>query len=168
MPTLIRNGQVTADTWQPASMDAGLDYVLGAESGPQVIVPLAMWLAEKETFRASGKAIGVCLDSADDPYALKDDVATLPLIALNFPVFRDGRAYSAAAILRGRLGYKGELRAVGDVLRDQLFYMKRCGFDSFNLADGVKVEDALAAFSDFRASYQGTVEEPVPLFRRRA
>ena len=167
MPTLIKNGQIVDDTWELVDMDAGLDRVLGTDSGQRVIVPLAMWLAEKDSLTSAGKDIGVWLDSEDDPYHLAEDVASLPLIALQFPSFRDGRAFSSAAILRERLKFTGELRAVGDVLRDQLFYMKKCGIDSYALNDGIDAEAALGAFSDFANSYQGTVEEPVPLFRRR-
>jgi len=167
MPTLIKNGQVAANDWQLVDMDAGLDKVEGTDTVANVIVPLAMWLAEKDTLARCGKTIGVWLDSDDDPYSFADDAASLPLIALKFPSFRDGRAYSSAAILRTRMNFKGELRAVGDVLRDQLYYMQKCGFDSFELSDGVKTEDALSAFSDFHTGYQSTVTEPTPLFRRR-
>ena len=85
----------------------------------------------------------------------------------NFPHFMDGRAYSTAVILRKHFHYEGELRAIGDVLRDQLFMMKRCGFTTFDLRDTVKLEDAQTAFSDFTTNYQATVETPEPLFRRR-
>ena len=152
MPTLIRNGQVAENHWLLVEMDAGLDNVEGTDTGQKVMVPLAMWLAEKESLAGCDKDIGVWLDSEDDPYLLAEDVASLPLIALRFPSFRDGRPYSAAAILRERMGYTGELRAIGEVLRDQLYYMQKCGFDSFELAEGVKVEDALSAFNDFHTS----------------
>ncbi len=167
MPMLIRNGQNVVNDWQLISIDDGLDKVEGTDTMSNVIVPLAMWLTEKETLTRSGKIIGIWLDSEDDPYSVASDIATLPLIALKFPSFRDGRAYSSAAILRSRLHFTGELRAIGDVLRDQLYYMQKCGFDSFELSDGVKTEDAMSAFSDFHTGYQSTVTEPTPLFRRR-
>jgi uncharacterized protein (DUF934 family) len=167
MPMLIRNGQNVVNDWQLISIDAGLDKVEGTDTMSNVIVPLAMWLTEKEKLTRSGRTIGVWLDSEDDPYSVANDIATLPLIALKFPSFRDGRAYSSAAILRSRLHFTGELRAIGDVLRDQLYYMQKCGFDSFDLSDGVKTEDAMSAFSDFHTGYQSTVTEPTPLFRRR-
>lgn len=167
MPPLIKNGQVVDNDWQKVSMESGLDYVTGAETGQRIIVPLAMWAAEKDALLASGKEIGVCMDSEDDPYELRGDTDKLSLVALYFSVFRDGRHFSNAAILRERLGFTGELRAVGDVLRDQLFYLKQCGFDSFDLGDGVKVDEALAAFNDFATNYQSTVATPDPLFRRR-
>jgi len=167
MPQLIKNGAVADNTWERVTMETAADSVLGADTGAQVIVPLAMWMAEKDSLTASDKSIGVWLDSEDDPYELGDEAANLPLIALDFPVFRDGRPFSTAAILRERLDFKGELRAVGDVHRDQLFYMQRCGFDSFELAEGEDVATALSAFTDFTTNYQSTVTEPTPLFRHR-
>src|SRR5690606_7612706 len=95
------------------------------------------------------------------------DLPALPVIALNFPAFTDGRSYSTAVALRTHHRYEGEIRAIGDVLRDQLFYMRRCGFSTFDLRDSVKLEDAQKALGDYTTSYQATVEEPLPLFKRR-
>lgn len=89
-------------------------------------------------------------------------------VELNFPKFTDGRAYSAAALLRSRYGFKGEIRAIGDVLRDQLQNLRRCGFDAFAVREGRDLEDALRGFADFSEHYQTAVTEPQPLFRRRA
>ncbi len=166
MPTLIKDGQVIDNPWSLLDKDIDLNSALSDKSG-NIIVPLALWQEHKDSLMESGKAVAVWVDSEDDPYELANDVIDLPLICLNFPVFRDGRAFSAAAILRERLNYQGEIRAIGDVLRDQLFYMKKCGINSFDLADGVNVEEALAAFNEFSTSYMSTVEEPLPLFRRR-
>ncbi len=166
MPTLIKDGQVVDNPWSLLAKDVDLNTALSDESS-HIVVPFALWQEHKDSLMESGKAVAVCVDSDDDPYELANDVIDLPLICLNFPVFRDGRAFSAAAILRERLNYQGEIRAIGDVLRDQLFYMKKCGINSFDLADGVKVEQALAAFNEFSTSYMSTVEEPLPLFRRR-
>ena len=87
---------------------------------------------------------------------------------MNFPKFTDGRGYSTARLLRERYGYTGELRAIGDVLHDQLFYMARCGFDAFALKDGKDVAKAVNAFETFMTPYQAAVDQPQPLFRRRA
>ena len=86
---------------------------------------------------------------------------------VNFPQFTDGRGYSIARLLRERYGWRGELRAIGDVLRDQLFYLSRCGFDAFALRDDQDPHAALTAFDDFSEAYQASVERPQPLFRRR-
>ena len=166
MPTLIKDGQVVDNPWSLLAKDVDLSTALSDQSS-HIIVPFALWQEYKDSLMESGKAVAVWVDSDDDPYELANDVIDLPLICLNFPVFRDGRAFSAAAILRERLNYQGEIRAIGDVLRDQLFYMKKCGINSFDLADAVKVEEALAGFNEFSTSYMSTVEEPLPLFRRR-
>jgi uncharacterized protein (DUF934 family) len=89
------------------------------------------------------------------------------LVALNFPEFKDGRPYSSARELRQRWRYQGEIRAVGDVLRDQLFFMKRCGFDAFLLREDQNLDAALSAFHDFQDAYQPGIIQPLPLFRRR-
>ena len=87
---------------------------------------------------------------------------------MHFPKFGDGRGYSIGALLRSRYAYRGELRAFGDIGRDHLFFLARCGFDTFRLADHRDPEDALAAFNDFSVRYQGSVDDPTPLFLRRS
>jgi uncharacterized protein (DUF934 family) len=108
----------------------------------------------------------VRLEPTDDPA----DVALegVSRIEVNFPKFGDGRGYSIARLLRTRYGYRGELRAVGHITRDLLFFMESCGFDAYELREGEDPHEALAAFEDFSESYQASVARPVPLFRRRA
>jgi len=108
------------------------------------------------------------LEPQDDPAAFADRIGSAARIEVNFPKFGDGRGFSIARLLRERHGYKGELRAVGEVARDHLYYMEQCGFDAFLLREGEDVEEALAAFDDFSDAYQATAAQPVPLFRRRA
>ncbi|MEX2366787.1 MAG: DUF934 domain-containing protein [Pseudohongiellaceae bacterium] len=167
MPKLINTTRVIDNPWHLVARDETVDACLNAKS-PQVLAPLALWTEHRQALRDSDKEIAVWLDSDETPEALEADLDSLPMIALNFPVFKDGRPYSTAVTLRQRYGFRGELRAIGDVLRDQLFYMKRCGFDSFDLSDGVDAEQALSAFGDFHTTYAASVEEPLPLFRRRA
>lgn len=131
----------------------------------KVIVPLAVWQAQRSTLEAR-KDIGVWLASDERPEALKDDAAKLQMIAIDFPKFADGRGYSIAYNLRARYDYTGELRAVGDVLRDQLFYMQRVGFNSFAVRADRDVNDALKGLSDFSESYQQSWDKKTPLFRR--
>jgi len=107
------------------------------------------------------------LEPDHEPADLREDLSRLSLIAIRFPVFTDGRGYSIARLLRERYGYTGELRAVGDIMRDQLFYLSRVGFDAFLLREGEVAEEALAAFDSFSEAYQASVERPSPLFRRR-
>jgi uncharacterized protein (DUF934 family) len=109
----------------------------------------------------------VWLAPGDDPATLADDVGQLPLIAVDFPKFTDGRGYSTARLLREKYGYAGELRAIGDILRDQLYYLHACGFNAFAVRADRDLADALKGLGDFSDNYQTTVGRPVPLFRRR-
>ncbi|CAL62524.2 conserved hypothetical protein [Herminiimonas arsenicoxydans] len=131
----------------------------------KVIVPLAVWQAQRVQLEARND-IGVWLASDERPEALKDDAARFSMIAIDFPKFADGRGYSIAYNLRMRYGYTGELRAVGDVLRDQLFYMQRVGFNSFAIRADRDANDALKGLSDFSESYQQSWDKKTPLFRR--
>lgn len=160
------SGTLLDNPWQLLPKDATLEVAL-ADPAAQLIVPLQLWREHGAELQASGRQLGVWLDSDEQAAALEGSLDKLALVALNFPKFVDGRSYSTAVILRRQYGFSGELRAIGDVLRDQLFYMKRCGFSSFELEETVKLEDARRAFADFHDNYQSTVEEPVPLFRRK-
>jgi uncharacterized protein (DUF934 family) len=108
----------------------------------------------------------VRLEPADDPAAVSLEGVTR--VEVNFPKFGDGRGYSIAKLLRTRYGYRGELRAVGHITRDLLFFMESCGFDAFELREGEDPHQALASFEDFSEAYQASVARPLPLFRRRA
>jgi len=155
---IIKDGMITEDDWQHFAGD-------GDVPPGNFIVSLACWKQHKAALQ--GRAIGIQLEPDQQPDEIKDDVHDFAVIALNFPSFADGRAYSAAKILRDRYGYKGEIRAVGDVLRDQLFYMKRCGFNAFEMRPDRSIEDALRGFEDFSVKYQVSSDEKLPLYRRR-
>jgi uncharacterized protein (DUF934 family) len=163
MPTLIRNRTIVPDSWQ--RLDDATIALAGAHG--DVIVPLGRWTSEREVIRARASRTGVLLQGTDDPSTLVADIGTLPLIAVSFASFADGRGYSVARLLRERLGFEGELRAVGHVQRDQLAFLERCGFDAFELRDGENAARALGAFSDFSESYQSAHRPEQPLFRRR-
>jgi len=107
------------------------------------------------------------LEPHEDPASLAGRLERFARIEVNFPKFGDGRGYSIARLLRERYGYRGELRAVGHITRDHLFFMESCGFDAFELRDGEDAEEALASLADFSESYQASVTRPLPLFRRR-
>ncbi|MEA3194430.1 MAG: hypothetical protein QOD26_2763 [Betaproteobacteria bacterium] len=109
----------------------------------------------------------VRLEPADDPAAVAGQLAGATRVEVNFPKFGDGRGFSIGRLLRERFGYKGELRAVGQITRDHLFFLESCGFDAFELREGEDAAEAIAAFDDFSESYQVTATRPVPLFRRR-
>lgn len=161
MSTLILDRKVAVDTWTLVEEGAAMPAT------GDVIVPLATWQAESATLAARAGRTGVWLKSADDPAALANDLPRLGLVAVQFPAFTDGRGYSTARLLRTRLGYAGELRAIGDIQRDQLFYLSRVGFNAFALKDGQDAQAALAAFDDFTDAYQTSVAQPVPYYRRR-
>lgn len=167
MTTIIKNRQAVADEFtlvKLAEGDAAESITLPA--GP-LLVPLAVWNARKAELQARSTPVGVWLDVTEGPEAIAGDLAALPVIGVNFPKFVDGRGYSTARLLRERFGYQGEIRALGDVLHDQLFLMARCGFDAFALKEGKDVAKAVAAFETFRNPYQAAVDQPQPLFRRR-
>tara|TARA_R110002072_G_scaffold29908_2_gene93909 strand:+ start:314 stop:805 length:492 start_codon:yes stop_codon:yes gene_type:complete len=163
MPNIIKGGEIIADDWKVLDKDTALDSVL--EDG-KLIVPLHYWLANKEALNARGD-IGLWLDSDEDTDSIADSCNHLPVIAINFPNFADGRGYSYARLLREKYGYTGELRAIGDVLKDQLFFLKRCGFDAYAIRTDRDVVDAISSLKDFSDSYQVAVDQPEPLFKRR-
>lgn len=165
MQKLIKDGTVVSDDWQLVDISEGSPDEL--PSG-KIIVPLPFWLAHKAQLRERLPDLGVWLHGDGDIAQLSQDVEELPLIAVNFPVFTDGRGFSAGRLLRERHGFSGELRAVGNFLRDQLCYLRRCGFNAFSLDDKYDIEAALASLHDFSEYYQSSVDQPVPLFRRRA
>ena len=162
MSKVIIDNVIVDDDWALVT-DADTDLA----SLKKIIVPLKVWASKPAAL--NGKTIGVFLDSADDPGALAAEIKTLPLIAVNFPTFKDGRGYSTAYLLRTRYGYTGELRAVGDIQRDQLFYLHRVGFNAFAVREGKgkDIEAALKSLNDFSNVYQASVVQSSPLFRRR-
>jgi uncharacterized protein (DUF934 family) len=137
----------------------------------KVIVPFQVWLAREEQLspRMAAGELGIWLETfelVEDLVTSFADINALPLIAVNFPRFADGRGFTIATMLRTRFGYRNELRAIGDVLRDQIYYMKRCGFDSFSMRSDRSAEEALASLRDFSEPYQGAVDNPLPVWRR--
>jgi uncharacterized protein (DUF934 family) len=165
MATIIKQRQVVADNWQ--LLKAAADAVVSIPPDGDVIVPFNVWRAQRDALISRAGRLGVWLDSHEDPALIAPDLKHFDLVAVNFPQFTDGRGYSIARLLRERYGWRGELRAIGDVLRDQLFYLAQCGFDAFALRAGQDAQAALAAFGDFSDAYQTSVERPQPLFRRR-
>ena len=137
----------------------------------KILVPLSLWIArrgELESRLAAGE-LAIWLDTHEmlaDLVSAFDDINQLPLIAVHVERFADGRIFSIGNLLRTRHGYKNTLRAFGDVLRDQLFFLKRCGFDSYLIRADRSAEDALASLKDFSQPYQGAVDDKQPVWRR--
>ncbi len=164
---VIRGRRVENDLWQVIGLAKDEDLTAALPPSP-VLVPLSVWSARRDELAARGEPLGVWLKPDDDPAAIAADLDKFSVVAVHFPKFTDGRGYSTAALLRTRYGYRGELRAFGDVGRDQLLNLARCGFDAFKLAPHRDPESALASFEDFSVRYQGSVDDPLPLFRKRA
>jgi uncharacterized protein (DUF934 family) len=143
MPRLIKDGRIV-------------------EAAARDILPLQDWLELKDK-----RDSAVQLEPGDGAAPLLEHLHEISLVAVNFPSFMDGRGFSYGRELRER-GYRGELRAVGSFIRDQLHYLSRCGFNAFQLADEQELEEAIASLGDFDEHYQGAIDEPRPLFRRRA
>ena len=142
MPKLIRNGAVVEDNWE--------DELLTPEE-----------LAE-----TAGEGLGAILEPDQPASSIADDLGRLELVAINFPVFTDGRGFSYARELR-EMGFQGEIRAVGHFIRDQMFYMQRCGFNAFQFSNPVDLDACLGSLDDFSNAYQASVDQPEPLFLRR-
>jgi uncharacterized protein (DUF934 family) len=156
---VIKNREIVEDSWR---------LVEDGEPLPAegfAIVSVERWNSERDALAACDGPVGVVLRSSENPAAIEGRELA-PLIAIDFPSFTDGRGYSFARRLRQEFGYEGELRAIGDVLRDQLFFMQRCGIDSFALKAGKNFESSLEAFYDISVTYQGAADDPLPLFRR--
>jgi len=166
MARLIKDRAIVDDQWvllrEPVDAQALRDL-----DGQDVILPLQSWLELREGLPLRQGRTGVWLKNIELPESIAPWLAHIPLIALDFPVFTDGRAYSSARELRQNLAYAGELRAIGDVLCDQLFYMSRCGFNAFAMRADQNLDAAACRFQDFQDAYQASVLNPVPLFRRR-
>jgi uncharacterized protein (DUF934 family) len=175
--SISQGGTLVEDSAHPVATEDELDAALDHCSADSVLLlPLALWQSQRAKLVAaagSGRPIrfGLQLAPTDDPAAVAADVENFTIIAVEFPKFGDGRGFSIGRLLRERYGYAGELRAVGEVMRDQMFFMLRCGFDAFLLAASKSsdrdVENALTAYEDFSVTYQASVEQKLPLFRRR-
>lgn len=160
MPVL-KDGKVIADTWISVSDDDAIP-----DAG-DVFISLPRFLSETDVLKARQTgAVGVLLQPDDSPAALASDFDTIKAIAVNFPRFTDGRGCSTARLLRVRYGFQGEIRAVGDVLPDQIAFMARCGIDAFVLSSS-HIETARERVAGLGVAYQMTVNGPTPAWRRR-
>lgn len=145
---LIKDEKVVADGWVAVADDAALP------ADRPAIVSFARWKVERETLATRNAPLGLSLKNTDPVEEIGPEIARFGVVALNFPKFSDGRAYSQARILRERYGFKGELRATGQVLPDQLIHMLRVGFDAFETADARLLQQWSKAVSAYHAFYQ--------------
>ena len=149
---LVKNGELAASSFIDAS---GADAI--PPTGP-VIVSLDQWKAHRDELLKRGTELGIRLHSDQPPELVAADLPHFAVVALEFPKFRDGRSYSYARLLRERYGFKGELRAVGEVLLEQLFFMLRVGFDAFDIQSADPLKDYRTALADFSVWYQPTAD----------
>jgi uncharacterized protein (DUF934 family) len=161
--TILRNRDLVEDHW--TVIEDGLGDVESA--GGKVIVTLARWRAQREALLAAHAAVGVLVPNTTDIEAVYAEIGDRPLLALQFPTFSDGRALSQAVVLRKRLGFRGELRAVGDVIRDLVFWLGRCGFDSIVPRQDQSLEACRAALDELTVAYQAAADEHAPVWIRR-
>ncbi len=162
MPRLLKNNEFYEDSVIVVTAETDLSSVQGA-----LLVPVKLWLVDSEQYKNLSQMVGLLFEADDVPESVANDLNNFELIVVNFPGFMDGRGYSTARELRDYYKFEGEIRASGDVLIDQLFAMKRCGFDSFLLRDDQKQEDALKALDTFTLRYQGSSDDLQPLYRKR-
>jgi uncharacterized protein (DUF934 family) len=158
---LIKDGQIAQDTWRALSDE---DSVIG--NGP-IIISFERWRDSRDALKRHNGPLGIRMKSDQPPALIADDIDRFDLIALEFPTLQDGRAFSYARLLRERYGFKGDLRAVGDVYKDQLFFMQRCGFSSFELPAGRDPQDAMGALKTFSFVYAPAADGTAPASRRR-
>lgn len=161
MQNLIKNREICQDDTWVLVRSAEEDF----NAADDLIVPLELYLAGE--LPAGGRR-APWLSPDSDLEALRSSLASVELIAIDFPAFTDGRGYSLARLLRERYGYQGELRAIGDVQRDQLAYLAQVGFTAFAVRADRSAENALSGLFDFSEQYQVTALQPEPLFKRRA
>lgn len=162
MPELIRNQEFVTDEW------TYLDDQVAIPAEGRLIVSWDRWLREcKDDPKLAVERVGIVASGDTEPEVLGPHVDRLALVALRIPKFADGRHYSTARLLRERYGFEGELRAIGDVVPDQIFYMRRVGYNAFELPAGPRAEAALAALDTFSVTYQGAARGR-PLHRARA
>ena len=162
---IIKGREVVADDWSVLRLEEDEAPEGAVVPEGKIIVPLATWLAQRASL-ALRADIGVWIGADERPEAITCEFEQFGVVAVDFPKFTDGRGYSIAYNLRKRLGYRGELRAIGDVLRDQLFSMHRVGFDAYATRPDRDIHDALKGLTVFSETYQASVDLDLPLFRR--
>ena len=158
---LLKDGVLADDPW--VTVDDGTQLPM---DGP-AMVSLERWQAHRDALLGRNAPLGIRLKSDQPPALIADDLDRFAVVALEFPVFRDGRAYSYARLLRERYGYRGEVRAVGEVLRDQFLFMLRCGFDALEVRDEKAVEQWREAVSEISVVYQPAADSQTPVWALR-
>ena len=161
MAQLLKDGQIIDNHWTRVDTDSD------ALPAGDIIMHQATWQQRQAELSDHKGAVGVWFDGNEEIENFVDTIINVPLIAINFQKFVDGRGFSIARLLRERYGYTGELRAIGHFIRDQLFLLQRCGFNAFQFDHDIDLQQAAKSLSDFTDSYQVAVDQPQPMFKRR-
>jgi uncharacterized protein (DUF934 family) len=161
MPQILKDTQVVSDNW--ILLDENADSIPNGD----ILLSYQQWQNFAEQLSNHNGSIGVWLEGHAEIEQIIEPLLNLPLIAINFPKFADGRGFSSARLIRERYNYSGELRAIGGFIRDQLYLLKRCGFNAFQFSDENELSDAAESLKDFSENYQVSVDQENPLFRRR-
>lgn len=162
MRQLLKDGHVVDDNWILAE-----DNLESLPSSGNVLLSTSQWQQFASELDQQQAPVGVWLEGNEEIPDFIESLLQLPIIAIKFAKFVDGRGYSLARLLRERYHYSGELRAIGDIIRDQLYLLKHCGFNAFQPSQDIDLEQAAASLTDFSENYQSTNAQPIPLFRRR-
>ncbi len=166
MSKLIKNGTVSDNPWK---LVRELESLENTDFGAgHWLVPLDAYESVKESATVPHSQLGVWLGANVKLEDLAPYINQVPLVCIDFPAFADGRGFSNARTLRDYYEYSGELRAIGNFIQDQMYYLQRCGFDAFEIADEWDMEAVRQSLADFSVSYQAAVDEAQPLFRRRS
>ena len=161
MPQLLKDNRVIDDSWTALAEDA-----LSLPDG-DLLLSYAQWQTFSDQIEAHRGSIGVVIEGNAEIEDIIEPLLNLPLIAINFPKFADGRGFSLASLLRDRYNYRGEIRAVGGFIRDQLYLLSRCGFNAFKFTEDIDLSEAAKSLEDFSETYQVSADQKNPLFRRR-
>ena len=161
MPQVLKDNRLIDDSWTLLTEDS--------ESLPSgdILLSYSQWQTFSDQLDSHDGSVGVIIEGNADIEDIIEPLLKLPLIAINFPKFADGRAFSSARLIRERYEYTGEIRAVGGFIRDQLYYLSRCGFNAFKFDDSVDLTESAKSLEDFSEAYQVSVDQESPLFRRR-
>jgi uncharacterized protein (DUF934 family) len=161
---MIKESQIIDNDWRIVETADQL------QADGKQLVSLSVWQSNKAalTTAIAAKNIGLFLQNDQCVSEFAEELQQFSVIAIHFPVFMDGRGFSLARLLRDRYHYQGEIRATGAIIRDQLCYLKRCGFTAFDMDESIDLTAALASLNDFTESYQVSADQKTPLFRRRA
>jgi len=161
MAQLLKDNQIIEDSW------AFLDDSAETLPSGNLLLSLEQWQQFSDQLSQHNGELGLWLEGNAEIDAVIDSLQQLSLIAIKFPKFVDGRGFSLARLLRERYNYNGELRAIGEFIRDQLYLLKRCGFNAFQLTEDQDLSEASKSLNDFSETYQVSADQQEPLFRRR-